>query len=206
VLFDLDGVLADSRGPIAACMNAALVELGYGERSEAEIQSIIGPPIPVGVGELIGSMPDCDEVTEVVALYRGKYEQGLWDTTAFDGIAEVVRALAADRRLGVATSKGRPYAEPVLEAIGLADAFDVVAAPQPGGALDKYTMVAEALEALGEPAAALVGDRRYDIDAARRHGLLAVGALWGYGSRAELEAAGADVLAEHPQDLLNALS
>jgi phosphoglycolate phosphatase len=40
----------------------------------------------------------------------------------------------------------------------------------------------------------MVGDRRHDVEGAHANGLEAVGVLWGYGSRAELEAAGADVL------------
>jgi phosphoglycolate phosphatase len=201
VLFDLDGVLADSRGPIAACINAMLIARGYPARSDEDIAQIIGPPIPDGIGWLLRLPPDSDEVTAAVADYRERYETGLWDTRSYDGVPEAVRAIGERRRLAVATSKGLRYAQPVLEAIGLADAFDVVAAPRPGGPLDKHAMIAEALEALGEPAAAMIGDRRYDIEAARDHGLLAVGVLWGFGSREELERAGADVLAERPSDL-----
>jgi phosphoglycolate phosphatase len=40
----------------------------------------------------------------------------------------------------------------------------------------------------------MIGDRRHDVEGAHAHGLEAVGVLWGYGSRAELEAAGADAL------------
>jgi phosphoglycolate phosphatase len=36
---------------------------------------------------------------------------------------------------------------------------------------------------------------------ARAHGLTAVGVLWGYGSREELTAAGADVLVDTPAEL-----
>lgn len=46
----------------------------------------------------------------------------------------------------------------------------------------------------------MVGDRRHDVEGAHANGLRAVGVLWGSGSRAELEAAGADVLvASMPQ-------
>ena len=49
--------------------------------------------------------------------------------------------------------------------------------------------------------AAMVGDRRFDIEAAKNLGLLAVGALYGYGTREELEQAGADHIAEKPEDI-----
>jgi len=46
-----------------------------------------------------------------------------------------------------------------------------------------------ALAALGCHAAAMVGDRSFDVEAARAHGLLAIGVTWGIGSAAELEQA-----------------
>lgn len=50
----------------------------------------------------------------------------------------------------------------------------------------------------------MVGDRRYDISGAHANGVRALGVLWGYGSREELEAAGADALVADPQDLADA--
>jgi phosphoglycolate phosphatase len=47
----------------------------------------------------------------------------------------------------------------------------------------------------------MVGDRSFDMIAARAHGLRAVGVGWGIGSRAELEAAGAERIVASPADL-----
>jgi phosphoglycolate phosphatase len=47
----------------------------------------------------------------------------------------------------------------------------------------------------------MVGDREHDVFAAARHGIPTVGVLWGYGGRAELEAAGAALLIETPEAL-----
>ena len=72
----------------------------------------------------------------------------------------------------------------------------------------KAATLAQTLELLGgvDPAAAvMVGDRRSDIAAGPVVGTRTVGVLWGYGSRAELEGAGADVLLEHPDQLLELL-
>ena len=44
----------------------------------------------------------------------------------------------------------------------------------------------------------MVGDRRYDIEGAHACGLSAIGAVYGYGSEAELAAAGAKYLAATP--------
>jgi phosphoglycolate phosphatase len=48
----------------------------------------------------------------------------------------------------------------------------------------------------------MVGDRRHDVEGAHANGLQAIGVLWGYGSRAELEAAGADVLVGSMRELV----
>jgi phosphoglycolate phosphatase len=50
-----------------------------------------------------------------------------------------------------------------------------------------------------------VGDREHDVIGAHAHGLIAIGALWGYGSREELTAAGADMLVQTPAELEAAL-
>ena len=49
----------------------------------------------------------------------------------------------------------------------------------------------------------MVGDREYDIIGAHKQGIAAVGALYGYGSREELEQAGADFNVESPKELLS---
>ena len=42
----------------------------------------------------------------------------------------------------------------------------------------------------------MVGDRHHDIIGAKENGLKSMGVLYGYGDRTELEAAGADYIAE----------
>lgn len=49
--------------------------------------------------------------------------------------------------------------------------------------------------------AVLSGDREYDILGGHQAGVQTVGVLYGYGSRAELTAAGADFLAASPEEL-----
>ena len=53
--------------------------------------------------------------------------------------------------------------------------------------------------------AVMIGDRKYDMEAARNLGLTSIGALYGYGTREELQQAGADYIVEKPCDILQAL-
>ena len=49
----------------------------------------------------------------------------------------------------------------------------------------------------------MVGDRRYDIEGARAHGLSAVGVSWGYADPGELVDAGAERIVHHPSELID---
>jgi len=51
----------------------------------------------------------------------------------------------------------------------------------------------------------MIGDRRYDALGARAVGVPAIGALWGYGDRAELAEAGADPIIESPSQIPDAV-
>ena len=59
--------------------------------------------------------------------------------------------------------------------------------------------VARAQRALGARCPVVVGDRYYDVDAARACGLRAIGVTWGIGDREELR--GADIIVERPVEL-----
>ena len=77
-----------------------------------------------------------------------------------------------------------------------------------GGRTDKAEIIAEVLHQAGITAekkseVLMVGDREYDMIGAHKQGIAAVGALYGYGSRDELEQAGADFIVESPKELLS---
>jgi len=210
VLFDLDGVIADSRVAITRSINHALAREGLAPRPEAELAGCIGPPLVTAFRELLavaGAEPARAEAC--VAAYRERYAEAcLVETVVYAGVDRAVERLATRLPLAVATSKPTAYAEPILRELGLREAFRAVVGPSldPAGE-PKAATVGRALDALGHPGpAALVGDRRHDVEAGRAHGLWKVGVLWGFGSREELETAGADVLVAHPDDLHAALS
>jgi phosphoglycolate phosphatase len=209
VLFDLDGVLVDSRAPISSCINHALAANGQAERDPADLYRYIGPPLLTAFAEILAEPVTSATVAGCVASYRERYrEASLTETAVTPGIADALAALAhAGRRLAVATSKPRPFAEPLLDVLGLRRFFAVVAGPEldaPGE--DKTATVGAALRALGATRGAMVGDRSFDMVAARAHGLRAVGVGWGIGSREELVAAGAERIVAAPAELPAAVS
>ena len=202
VLFDLDGVLVDSRQAIAGCLNHALAAQGHAARPEPDLHRFIGPPLAAAFAQLTGEPAGSPAVAACVASYRERYATAsVSETTLVDGIEAALAELAGDHVLAVATSKPAAFAEPILAALGIRDRFAVVAGPGLAvRAEDKATTIGRALAALdGAERAVMVGDRSFDVAGARAHGLAAIGVTWGIGAAAEL--AGADALVDHPCEL-----
>jgi phosphoglycolate phosphatase len=200
VLFDLDGVLVDSRAAIGGAMNHALVARGHARRPEAELYRFIGPPLLGAFAELTGEPLDSAEVAALALAYRERYVvTSLSETLVTPGIPAVLETLGRDHTLAVATSKPRAYAVPLLEAVGLSRHFAFVAGPELDAHMEpKATTVRTALHAVGGPAV-MVGDRSHDIEGARANGIPVVAVTWGIGDVEELT--GADALVAAPDEL-----
>ena len=57
-----------------------------------------------------------------------------------------------------------------------------------------------------QSAVAMVGDRKFDIEGAKAHGITSVGVSFGYAQEGELEQAGADFIADTVEGLLEVLN
>jgi beta-phosphoglucomutase-like phosphatase (HAD superfamily) len=114
----------------------------------------------------------------------------------YAGIPEALNRLqAAGCRLLVATAKPHDFAHPILEHFALAPRFTAIHGPELDGTRDaKVDLLAHivAEHNLDVETAVMVGDRAFDLRAAHANGIAGIGAAWGNGSRAELEARGCD--------------
>jgi len=203
ILFDLDGVLVDSSWAIAVSINRALVDAGRPAAAQSVIRGLIGMPLH-DIFEWLGcgSGPALDEY---VAAYRAEYELvAPSQTTVVAGVPDVLEALSRRHRLAVATTKPLEVARPILAGLGLDRFFAAIFGPSLAARSEsKLITVSRAKEALKPlESVALVGDRNFDVFAARHANITAVGALWGYGTRDELRDAGAHVLVSEPEELL----
>ena len=76
--------------------------------------------------------------------------------------------------------------------------------PSPNSAhSEKASMIAAALADFGArpEQTVMIGDRRFDIEGAVANDVRGIGVLWGFGSRTELEQAGASAIAATPDEL-----
>jgi phosphoglycolate phosphatase len=205
VLFDLDGVLVDSRTAFARSMNAALVEHGLPERPAADLHPYLGPPLHRTFATLAAETGAGEELIDgLVMSYRARYRAtAVADSAVFPGMAEALAQLADVMPLVVATSKPQALAEPLLEQLGLREHFRAIFGPSLQARDEaKSETIARALEDLPHAQRpVMVGDRKFDVLGARAHGLPCVGVLWGIGTERELREAGALVLVEEPADL-----
>jgi phosphoglycolate phosphatase len=151
-----------------------------------------------------------DRLDEAVAAYRRHYgETGFLGSELYPGIRDALEGMRqAGLRIYLATSKREVFARRIIEHLGLASYFAGIYGSVPGGSLDhKPELLAHILSEQKLPASRtlMVGDRRHDIAGAHAVDMRGLGVLWGYGSRDELETAGADHLVGRPADLAHAV-
>jgi phosphoglycolate phosphatase len=207
ILFDLDGVLVDSRAAISGCISHALEAQGLSDQQLDSLERFIGPPLTLAFAELTGHPQESDLVLACLASYRERYRDvSLRETTVFPGVPETLATLSEHYRMAVATSKPFAFAEPLLTFLDLRYRFEHLAAPDLNAHReDKQATIRSALSALETTRAVMVGDRSFDILGAHACGIPAIGVSWGIGSAQELTIAGADTIVEAPSDLPRAV-
>lgn len=199
VLFDLDGTLTDPGLGITNSVANALRCLGIPVPPRQELYKFIGPPLLDSFRTYYGM--EEEQARRAVVHFREYFrDTGIFENTVYEGIPELLADLkAAGRTVVLATSKPEEFALRILEHFDLLRYFDTAAGATMGEArTDKAEVIAYALEKAGvtdRSAVVMVGDREHDVLGAAKNGLPCIGVLFGYGSRAELEAAGAAAIA-----------
>lgn len=205
ILFDLDGTLTDPKEGITKSVEYVLNSHGILVDDLDKLCPFIGPPLQEGFMEFYG-FPQ-DKAREAVFKYREYFSVKGWkENKKYEGIDKVLSSLKNQGKLlFVATSKPENMAVKILDYFGLSSFFEFI-----GGADMEETRVKKAdviryvLETTGitdVSQAVMIGDREHDIIGAREVGMASVGVLYGYGSREELEEAGADYIAENLEQL-----
>ena len=183
----------------------ALKHFGIEVKDHTSLAFFIGPPLRDTFKNHY-HMSD-GQVDEAIRVFREYFEpKGIFENEIYDGVPKMLENLTrAGRSLILATSKPVDFAERVLEYFDIKDYFDFVA----GSSMDerranKEEIIAYALEEcqlIDMSELVMVGDRKYDIEAAKEFGIYTIGVLYGYGSKAELKKAGADCLVKTVDDL-----
>ena len=205
LLFDLDGTLTDPAEGITNCVEYALEKFDIHPSSKEELYPYIGPPLTYSFMNYHGlSQTDAEQA---VAYYRERFsDKGLFENQVYEGIAELLGELQNQGiQLIVATSKPEEFANRILEHFGLAQYFAFVAGCTLSGLRPEKTnviaYVREQYPDINAENTLMIGDRKFDIEGAHACGLPAVGVLYGYGDRTEMEAAKADFIVTTVEEL-----
>lgn len=177
VVFDLDGTLIDSVPDISIAIDRMLAKRGFSEAGEANVRNWVGNGAKTLVKRAlrfagVDAEPDQPEFESAFNDYQRFYKEKYCDlSTLYSGVVETLEAFKArEIPMAVATNKGKHLAQPILEAIGIAQYFEMVIGgdclprrkPHPDGLLH----IAEQLGVAPERSL-MVGDSKNDVGAAR---------------------------------------
>ena len=202
IFFDLDGTLADSAGGIVASLDHALAVCCVRD-SLINWRRYIGPPLP---WMLASALPDLspNQRDEIVSAYRAYYDTaGMFMTTLFPGVAEVISELAARGMAEyVVTNKPQEAAEAIVHHLKLDGFFSRVVGGDPTGKATKPDRAAQLVAEEGISGGFFIGDGLDDLFAAERIGATFLLAGWGYGTSRVLAERRDVTLVRRPSDLL----
>ena len=205
ILFDLDGTLLNTGPGIVKSVQYALKSMGLEAEDLKSLEKHIGPPLKEAFQTFYGF--DNDKAEAATLKYREKYKEiGLLETNPYEGTEECLKALSQHEvKLYVATSKPEVIAKEYLEHFKLSSYFvDICGSTFDGTITTKadvirYLMRKNNLSTKDD--LTMVGDREHDVLGANEVGILSIGVLYGFGSKEELQAAGARRIANTPEEV-----
>ena len=205
VIFDLDGTLLNTIDDLADAGNHVCAAHGWPVHTVDDYKRMVGNGIPNLVSRFTPDGLGEDELAGALAEFSAWYGAHKEDKTApYRGVPQLLDALkGAGVRLAVLSNKAHALAGPVVEHY-FPGVFEFIQGALPGAPLKPDpTLLHRLMGEMGAtPADTLfVGDSSVDIRTARNGGLVSCGVLWGFRTRQELEAEGADYIVETAQEL-----
>lgn len=205
ILFDLDGTLTDPYLGISHSVQHALKKLGIEEKDEKRLRFFIGPPLKNSFKEFY----HFDDATMETAIhyFREYFEaKGIYENKLYEGAGVLLKTLTGKgKKCILATSKPQKFAEKILRHFDIHDYFyDIVGSNLDETMTEKDEVIRWVMEKnnLEKEKTIMIGDRKYDIDGARKNNIASLAVLYGYGSKEELENSRPDYLCETIQDIL----
>ncbi|MFD1429081.1 HAD hydrolase-like protein [Lacticaseibacillus mingshuiensis] len=211
LFFDFDGTIADSHVGILNGVHYMVAQLGLPDLGDEVYRTFIGPSLS---SSLIRTYPQLteDEIKVAIKHYQKIYsETGIFEMRLFPGLIEVLTQLkGAGYSLNIASAKPEPMIDRIVAHFKLGEWFDGCY----GATLDetvrgtKAQVLAYALENAGATpdASLMIGDTDSDIRGGQANHVETLGVTYGFGSRASLVAAGADLLIDRVDELPGAIN
>ncbi len=204
VLLDFDGTIADTGEGIFSSVRYAIEAMGFDPQPEEVIHTFIGPPVFSSFKNAL-NLSDEDSA-KAVEKYRERYiESGIYQLKIYDGLEKLMEDMKKSGiKLAIASSKPENFIIKILDFLKINNLFDYIAAPESDKAPEsKTSLVERAINHSGveKSKAIMIGDRYFDIDGAKDAGIDSIGVTFGFGSKDELQNAGATYIAENADDI-----
>jgi phosphoglycolate phosphatase len=208
-IFDLDGTLLDTLEDIACSANRVLAERGFATHDLADYRYFVGDGVEVLMSRVLPVAKRDDEtMAACVAAFRDDYRRN-WNvkTKPYAGVPAMLDGVTKrGLKLAVLSNKPDDFTKLCVRELLRDWRFEMVVGalegvprkPHPGGA----KRIAKHLN-IAETDIIYLGDTAIDMETATAAGMCAVGALWGFRTRDELQDSGAQFILERPEDLLS---
>ena len=205
VIFDFDGVIFDTKDGIISCLNFTLDKIGRSQLKNKVNRKLIGPPIR-DMLKIVMPLENDQFIENCVTIFRSKYnEEGIRKVKPINGMSKLILDLNKNKKkIFIVSNKPKSFITKILVNFGLLDRFSFVQAPEVKKLRYNKTDLLNFLikrQKLNVREAVMIGDRSDDIIAAKKNNMRALGVTYGYGSRKELEDAGADKIFNSVQEL-----
>lgn len=211
VMFDLDGTLLDTVQDLACATNTALRRFGCPPHPEESYCRFLGDGVRNLFRRALPPGRDSEEeIARIVPVMKALYaERWRLHTGPYPGIPELLDAIAGrGLRLAICSNKPDASAREMVEyllphwkwdaVVGQRDGVPIK--PDPAGPMSIANQLG-----LAPRHFLYAGDTNTDMLTAHNCGFYAVGCLWGWRDRRELEEAGADTIIARPSELLELL-
>jgi phosphoglycolate phosphatase len=213
IAFDLDGTLVDTAPDLLDALNLVLHEAALAPIGADDARGLFGGGARVMIERGLAfhglRVADAD-IDKMQARFLSYYEDHLADRSLpYAGAMETLAMLAGRQaRLIVVTNKFERYSTKLLESLGLARFFSVVAGPDTFGVRkpDPGHLLRAVARAGGDPAATImIGDSITDVATARAAKVPVVVVSYGYRD-IEAAALGADLVIDRLDEVPAAVS
>ncbi len=205
LFFDLDGTITDSCEGIYKSFMYALEFFGINVENPEDLRPVIGPPLKNSFMDLFGF--DGEKAEAAVEKYRERFSvKGLYENRVYNGVESLLKSLKSKGYfICLATSKPEKFATRCLEHFKIDSYFDFITGATLDGRINsKEDVIAHIINTVkidNMSEILMIGDRKYDLLGAAHFGIDALGVLYGYGSKEELEVCPNVGIVKTPQDI-----
>lgn len=207
LIFDLDGTLVDTLADLSSAMNWSLSELSEPVHSLDACRAMIGNGVSMFAKRAL--RPEKQHLHgHLLDLMKTRYSQKCFEkSSVYAGVVDVLGKLRQNNiRLAVATNKNEDDAVRIVEHFFGVGTFEVICGVRSGGPVKPDAAFAGEIMArmgLVSDDFAVVGDSDVDVATAKAAGMRCIGVTWGFRSAEQLEAAGADIIIDRPDEILD---